>query len=95
MARAASTAAGANWLVEVHDMMYGWDAAGLGGWWMLAGMGILALAVVGSVWLIVHRPGSGGIAVIEPPLLVRSYTPAVETGQGLVPYSPVNAARRR
>jgi uncharacterized membrane protein len=24
---------------------------------MLAGMGILALAVLGSVWLIVHRPG--------------------------------------
>lgn len=41
-------------------MMYGWDVAGLGGWWMLAGMGILALAVVGSVWLIVHRPLSGG-----------------------------------
>jgi uncharacterized membrane protein len=39
-------------------MMYGWDVAGLGGWWMLAGMGILALAVVGSIWLIVHRPGS-------------------------------------
>ena len=45
--------------LEVHDMMYGWDAAGLGGWWMLAGMGILALAVVASIWLIVHRPGSG------------------------------------
>ena len=43
-------------------MMYGWDAAGFGGWWMLAGMGILALAVLGSVWLIVHRPRSGGIS---------------------------------
>jgi uncharacterized membrane protein len=42
-------------------MMYSWDVAGLGGWWMLAGMGILALAVVCSVWLIVHRPGSGGM----------------------------------
>jgi uncharacterized membrane protein len=41
-------------------MMYGWDAAGVGGWWMLAGMGIIALAVVGSIWLIVHRPGSAG-----------------------------------
>jgi uncharacterized membrane protein len=41
-------------------MMYGWDAAGLGGWWMLAGMTIFAFVVLGSVWLIVHRPGSGG-----------------------------------
>jgi uncharacterized membrane protein len=41
-------------------MMYGWDATGMGGWWMIAGMGILALAVLGSVWLIVRRPGSGG-----------------------------------
>jgi uncharacterized membrane protein len=39
-------------------MMYGYDAAGLGGWWMLAAMGILALIVLGSVWLIVHRPGT-------------------------------------
>ncbi len=35
-------------------MMYGWDAAGFGGWWMLAGVGILAGAVLGSV--------AGGIA---------------------------------
>ena len=41
-------------------MMYGWDAAGLGGWWMLAGMGIFALTVLGSVWLIVRRPRSEG-----------------------------------
>lgn len=41
-------------------MMYGWDATGLGGWWMLAGMVIIATAALGSVWLIVHRPGSGG-----------------------------------
>lgn len=41
-------------------MMYGWDAAGFGGWWMLAGMGIFALAVLGSVWLIVRRPVSEG-----------------------------------
>jgi putative membrane protein len=39
-------------------MMYGWDY-GLSGWWMLAGMAILAAAIVGSVWLIVHRPGVG------------------------------------
>ncbi len=41
-------------------MMYGWNATGLGGWWMVAGMIILALAVLGSVWLIVRRSGSGG-----------------------------------
>jgi putative membrane protein len=40
-------------------MMDGWDGAGVGGWWMLATMGIFALVVLGSVWLIVHRPGSG------------------------------------
>lgn len=40
-------------------MMYGWDATGIGGWWMIAGMGIVALTVLGSVWLIVRRPGSG------------------------------------
>ena len=50
------------WVVEVRDMMYGWDAAGLSGWWMLAGMAILAFAVLGSVWLIVHRPGAEGIS---------------------------------
>lgn len=37
-------------------MMYGWDYAGAGGWFMLAAMAILAVAVIGSVWLIVHRP---------------------------------------
>jgi putative membrane protein len=44
--------------LEVLDMMYGWDAAGLGGWWMLAGMVIFAIVVLGSVWLIVNRPGN-------------------------------------
>ncbi len=43
-------------------MMYGWDAAGLGGWWMVAAMGIIALAVLGSVWLIVRSSGSSGTA---------------------------------
>ena len=43
-------------------MMYGWDVAGLGGWWMLAGLGIFALAVLGSVWLIVRRRGSEGMS---------------------------------
>jgi putative membrane protein len=40
--------------------MYGFDTVGYSGWWMLAGMAILALAVLGSVWLIVHRPAVGG-----------------------------------
>lgn len=35
------------------------DVAGSGGWWMLAAMGIVAIAVVASVWLLTHRPGSG------------------------------------
>ncbi len=39
-------------------MMYGYDLAGLGGWWMLAGMIVLGLVVLGSVWLIVRRPTS-------------------------------------
>ena len=33
----------------VAAMMYGWDAAGLGGWWMVVGMGVFALVVLGSV----------------------------------------------
>ncbi len=41
-------------------MMYGYDLAGLGGWWMLAGMAIFAFVVLGSVWLIVRRPASAG-----------------------------------
>ena len=52
-------------------MMYGWDAAGLSGWWMVAGMGILALAVLGSVWLIVRRPGSGGTSHSSAEELLR------------------------
>lgn len=51
---------GAHWLAEVHNMMYGWDATGTGGWSMIVGMAIVALAVLGSVWLIVRRPGSAG-----------------------------------
>jgi uncharacterized membrane protein len=46
--------------VEVRKMMYGYDVAGLGGWWMLAGMAIFAFVVLGSVWLIVRRPTSSG-----------------------------------
>ena len=38
-------------------MMYGWDFNGTDGAWMLAAMVIVAIAVLGSVWLIVHRPG--------------------------------------
>jgi len=41
-------------------MMYGWDATGTGGWWMVAAMVIVAVAVLGSVWLVVHRPASSG-----------------------------------
>ena len=40
-------------------MMYGWDYSGAAGWWMVLGMAILAVAVIGSVWLIVRRPGGG------------------------------------
>jgi len=46
--------------LEVTQVMYGWDATGVSGLWMLAGMAIVALAVLGSVWLIVHRPSSAG-----------------------------------
>ena len=38
-------------------MMVGWDYAGMGGWWMVAAMVIFAIVVLGSVWLITHRPG--------------------------------------
>ena len=41
-------------------MMYGYDLNGAGGWWMVAAMVIVAIAVIGSVWLIVHRPGALG-----------------------------------
>ncbi len=41
-------------------MMYGYEVNGAGGWWMLAAMVIVALAILGSVWLIVHRPGGAG-----------------------------------
>lgn len=41
-------------------MMYGYDLDGLGGWWMLAGMGIFAVVVLGSVWMMVHRSASAG-----------------------------------
>jgi putative membrane protein len=46
--------------MEVSNMMYGYDVNGAGGWWMLAAMAIVALAILGSVWLIVHRPGTIG-----------------------------------
>jgi uncharacterized membrane protein len=41
-------------------MTYGYDMNGAGGWWMVAAMAIVALAILGSVWLIVHRPGAAG-----------------------------------
>jgi len=52
-------------------MMYGWDAAGVGDWWMLAGMTLLALAVLASIWLIVHRPGSGVMPRSSPEEILR------------------------
>jgi putative membrane protein len=39
-------------------MMYGYDFNGAGGWWMVAAMVIVAVVVLGSVWLITHRPGA-------------------------------------
>ena len=36
-------------------MMYGYDFNGTGGWWMIATMVIIAVVVLGSVWLITHR----------------------------------------
>ena len=41
-------------------MMYGYDLNGAGGWWMVAAMAIVAVAVIASVWLIVHRPVAAG-----------------------------------
>lgn len=52
-------------------MMYGYDVAGFGGWWMFAGIGILALIVLGSGWLIVHRPGSARISLTAPDEILR------------------------
>lgn len=40
-------------------MMYGWNFNETGGWWMLAAVLVVAVAIVASVWLIVHRPGAG------------------------------------
>ena len=62
-------------------MMYGWDAAGLGGWWMLAGMGIFALAVLGSVWLIVRRPGSGATSRSADELLRERFARGELSGE--------------
>jgi len=44
--------------LEVNTMMYGWDFSGSSGWLMLAGMAIIAIAILGSVWLIVQRGGA-------------------------------------
>jgi uncharacterized membrane protein len=41
-------------------MMYGYDFNTADGWWMLAAMVILAIAILGSVWMIVHRPRAVG-----------------------------------
>lgn len=52
-------------------MMYGWDATGLGGWWMLVMMGVFALTVLGSVWLLVRRPRSSETSPSTPDELLR------------------------
>jgi putative membrane protein len=39
-------------------MMYGYNFSASDGWFMLAAMAIIAVAILGSVWLIVHRPGA-------------------------------------
>ena len=39
-------------------MMYGYDFNGMGGWSMVAAMVIVAVVVLGSVWLVTHRPGA-------------------------------------
>ena len=41
-------------------MMYGYDLNGAGGWWMVAAMAIVAVAVVVSVWLVTHRRDAAG-----------------------------------
>jgi uncharacterized membrane protein len=41
-------------------MMYGYGFNTADGWWMLAAMAILAVAILGSVWMIVHRPRAVG-----------------------------------
>jgi uncharacterized membrane protein len=42
--------------------LHGYDLNGADGWWMLAMMATVVVAIVVSVWLIVHRPGAGGMA---------------------------------
>ncbi len=37
-------------------MTYGYDFTTPDGWFMLAAMGILAVAILGSVRMVVHRP---------------------------------------
>lgn len=39
-------------------MMYGWGAGGVDGWWMVIAMAIVAIAIVGSAWLIASRPAA-------------------------------------
>jgi uncharacterized membrane protein len=40
------------------DMMYGYGLTGTDGWLMVAVMAIVAVAVLGSVWMIVNRPAT-------------------------------------
>jgi uncharacterized membrane protein len=52
--------------------MYGWSY-GDGEWWMLAAMLLMALAVLGSVWLVTHRPGAPTAAPIADDVLRLRY----------------------
>ena len=52
-------------------MMYGYDFNGTGGWWTLAAMALVALAIVVSVWLIVHRPVASGSGPSGPDDILR------------------------
>ncbi len=53
-------------------MMYGWDFPGTNGWLMVVGMAIVAVTVLVSVWLIVHRPGTQAPADPTPMALLRA-----------------------
>jgi putative membrane protein len=52
-------------------MMDSYDVNGPGGWWMLAAMAIVALAILVSVWLIVHRPGAAGPSRLSAEEILR------------------------
>ncbi len=53
-------------------MMYGWDFAGTNGWMMVVGMAIIAAAVIVSVWMVVHRPGTNASVASTPTDILRA-----------------------